>query len=744
MAKLLPLRISVNQILSAALSLVPLASSEALRVAADRLIFLWRRSFQRRFFTCDANSYPENLDPQPEHPVMTKKCMTVNRYCVALAIIILGAPQFARAQSVTIEIGDAYYEEVASISSALERVAALRSERPEAAITLRLAAQTYWLDAPIILTPAHSGVPNKPLRIVGSVKNGSATRVSGGLSIEDWRVEDGVWVTDWYARAGGPIALSAIWVNGEFRGPARSPNEGYFHTAGKAPDIVDANGNRVSRSKTAFKFAPGDIQPWPDMAQAVIRTMHSWDVSNNRIAKLEARAHIANFKMPVSWAFERWGQNQRYIVQHVRDAFDAPGEWYLDQRTGLLYYRPRKGETPESVEVVAPRLGSILLFRGDLAKGAFVEHVLVENLVIAHTNLPIPEHGLRSSQAAHPATGAVQGWGARHVTLRHCEITQTSNYGVWFSAGSKYNRIEQCRIHHLGAGGIRFGHMSEGDTEAEHAGHNTAVHNDISDGGYVYPEGVGVWIGRSSSNRVAHNAIHDFYYTGVSVGWSWGYRKSTANHNIIEYNHIHDIGKGVLSDMGGIYLLGKSPATIVRNNIIHDIESYNYGGWGLYTDEGSSDLLIENNIVYRTKTGGFHQHYGRDNLIQNNILAFSRMAQIMRTREEEHISFYFDRNIIYFANTQTLGSNWGNGNFVMDRNLYFSTAAKPIQFNGMTFREWQAKGHDRNSRIADPLFQAPERGDFTLARNSPALKIGFRPIDTTSVGPQRVIGPSMR
>jgi hypothetical protein len=672
-----------------------------------------------------------------------KRYSIPNSCRLVLTILILAAPLIARSQPVTIKIDDVT-EESESITSALERIVALRVAEPEASITLTLAAQTYWLDAPIILTPTHSGLPNNPLRIVGSRNNGSTTRISGGLPIQNWRVQGNLWVTDWYARAGGPVALSAIWVDGQFREPARSPNQGYFYTAGKAPDVSDAEGNAVSREKTAFKFAPGDIRSWPDIDQAVIRTLHSWDVSHNTIARLEQPAQIVNFKLPVSWAFERWGPKQRYIVQHVRQALDAPGEWYLDQQTGLLYYWPRKGETLDSVQVVAPRLSSILLLRGDPAKGAFVEHVLVENLIIAHTNLPIPEDGLRSYQSANMVTAAVQAWGARHVTLRRCEITQTSNYGVWFSAGTTHNRIEQCRIHHLGAGGIRFGHMREGATEMERAAYNTAVHNEISDGGYVYPDGVGVWIGRSSYNRVAHNNIHNFYYTGVSVGWTWGYSNSAAHHNLIEYNHVHDIGKGVLSDMGGIYMLGSSPGTVVRNNILHDIEAYNYGGWGLYADQGSSGILMENNIIYRTMTGGFHQHYGRDNRVQNNILAFSKEAQIMRTREEAHISFHFERNIVYLDNTQALGASWNNDNFVMDHNLYFSTAAAPIQFNGETFGEWQAQGHDRHSRVADPLFYAPERGDFAIGEESPAFDIGFRPIDTTLVGPQRAIGPPVR
>lgn len=56
----------------------------------------------------------------------------------------------------------------------------------------------------------------------------------------------------------------------------------------------------------------------------------------------------------------------------------------------------------------------------------------------------------------------------------------------------------------------------------------------------------------TEGNTVAHNHIHHGGYTGVSVGWVWGYNRSVSQNNRIEFNHIHHIG-GVLSDMGGIY-----------------------------------------------------------------------------------------------------------------------------------------------------------------------------------------------
>ena len=65
--------------------------------------------------------------------------------------------------------------------------------------------------------------------------------------------------------------------------------------------------------------------------------------------------------------------------------------------------------------------------------------------------------------------------------------------------------------------------------------------------------------------------------------------------------------------------LGVQPGTVLRGNLIHDIEKSNYGGWAIYPDEGSAHLLIENNVCYRTNGEIFHQHYGRENVIRNNI-----------------------------------------------------------------------------------------------------------------------------
>jgi len=46
-------------------------------------------------------------------------------------------------------------------------------------------------------------------------------------------------------------------------------------------------------------------------------------------------------------------------------------------------------------------------------------------------------------------------------------------------------------------------------------------------------------------------------------------------------------------------------------------------------------------------------------------------------------------------------------------------------------------GQDLHSIVADPLFRDPFDGDFTLDENSPAYKIGFKPINVKDVGPRK-------
>jgi parallel beta-helix repeat protein len=265
-------------------------------------------------------------------------------------------------------------------------------------------------------------------------------------------------------------------------------------------------------------------------------------------------------------------------------------------------------------------------------------------------------------------------------------------------------------------------------------GRHVITDNHIHHIGLVNAPGVGICVLLSGRNRIAHNEVDHTYYTAISVGWSWGYAETPCRDNIVEFNHLHDIGRGMLSDMGGVYTLGVQPGTVVRDNLIHDVNCFAYGGWGLYTDEGSSGIVLENNVVYRCQSAGFHQHYGRTNVIRNNIFAFNKEVQLARTRIEPALSFIFTNNVVCFDTGWLMGGRWGD-DLEMDHNIYFDTRAITGDSRTReTLRAWQQRGHDLHSLFADPLFVDPGREDLHLRPNSPALRSGFRQIDMSTVG----------
>ncbi|NOZ22185.1 MAG: right-handed parallel beta-helix repeat-containing protein, partial [Planctomycetes bacterium] len=448
-----------------------------------------------------------------------------------------------------------------------------------------------------------------------------------------------------------------------------------------------------------------------------------------RIVRFTARSG-----WPVSW----WGK-ERYYVENLFEALDSPGEWYLNRKTGVLYFMPPRGGDPNKAEVVAPVLRQLVLFSGEPRVGLWVEHIRLKGISFQHADWFVKNKGFADGQAGVQfLKGAIHGVGARNCVIENCEIAHVGEYAIWLALGCKHNTIRHCHIHDMGGGGVVIGETSRPSNKPKSvpgdAEYNTVDNSFIHDGGNVWREGIGVIILRSSYNTVTHNEVCDFFYSGMSVGWNWGYAPSSAHHNVVEYNHIHHLGFGVLSDMGGIYTLGVSPGTKLRYNLIHDVYSYSYGGWGLYTDEGSTDILMENNIVYNTKSGGFHQHYGKENILRNNIFAYSWEGQIKRSREEEHRSFTFERNIVYCNNEEMLGGNWSNNNYTMDYNCYWNEAEPVVEFAGDDLDEWQARGHDKHSIVANPKFVNAKKYDFRLKPDSPALKLGFKPIDMSKVG----------
>ena len=353
-----------------------------------------------------------------------------------------------------------------------------------------------------------------------------------------------------------------------------------------------------------------------------------------------------------------------------------------------------------------------------------------------------------AGQADADVSGVIFLKGARNCAIENCRIANTGWYAIDLGDGCMGNRIVGNEMFDLGGGGVKL----NGAAHEDHAcklwtGNNQVTDNHIHSCGRVFFAATGIHAMHTFGNELSHNHIHDLFYTGISCGWCWGVRDSICRENKIQYNHIHDLGHGMLSDMGGIYTLGVQPGTVLRGNLIHDVEKLNYGAWCIYPDEGSSHVLIENNVCYSTNGEIFHQHYGRENIVRNNIFAFGADAMAAHGRVDyDHKAFTFTRNIFISDGAPMFKAGYGcqleDRNHESDLNLFWDVSgAEPVFARNdgtkIDLAAWRALGHDRHAVVADPKCADAKNGDFTLAPDSPAItELGFEPIDLSSVGPR--------
>ncbi|HOZ45140.1 MAG TPA: right-handed parallel beta-helix repeat-containing protein [Candidatus Hydrogenedentes bacterium] len=590
--------------------------------------------------------------------------------CGALLLIALAGVAESRSFYVALDGDDANpgTEEApyATVSRVRDAIRALKANDalPVSGVTVSIRSGRYFLDEAITLGPEDSGTEESP--IVYAAYPGEAVILSGGRAISGWKPVGGNrWEVELADVAAGTWYFRQLFADGKRLTRARIPNEGFLTTAGALSAYAEQAAKRYGgysgvgglRKKhpdayCGFSFSPGDIEPWTSIENAEVITYHSWECSWQTIRRVDFEKCDLYFNTPCRYPVGFFSLHCRYHVESVPEALDAPGEWYLDRKRGVLTYLARPGEDPNAMDFVAPFLERLLVLDGDPEHGRPVEYVSFSRLSFQHARYPMGIYdvardwpkaalavdpdwptdfapGYTDAQASPQCGQAIGLEGARHCGLVECEVTHVGASAIRIALSSHENQVIGCTLHDLGGGGVFVGadirEVEKSGMPSESApSKNVIANNRIYDGGRVHPSAVGIWIAQSRNNTVAHNDIFNLGYSGISLGWTWNDAPNYSDHNVIEGNHIHHVLQE-LADGGGIYTLGVLDGCVLRANHIHDIRhpagavgSHNNG---FFFDQSSRNLLAERNVIHTIGHDDvrFNQNKREDHQWVNNI-----------------------------------------------------------------------------------------------------------------------------
>ncbi len=472
-------------------------------------------------------------------------------------------------------------------------------------IVVYLRGGTYPLTAPFTLEESatvHDSGSNG-FNIIYKAYPGETPVLSGGLTLAAWTLHDAA--KNIY-RAQVPVGTRSrqFYVDGRRAVRARSPlsPEGW------------------TKTPTGFTVTDTTLQSWGNPAEIEVVSRSSWKHLRCGIASIKGTE--VTMKMP-GWAnaskspkpgnpWNGGGTQQINKVTWLENAYellDQPGEWYLDQKAGFVYYSPLPDDDIKHLAGVLPVAETLLSVQGS-GFDRRIHHVQFSGLTFRYATWlqPSGDQGYADNQSGvvwvnlPPVTaktaGALSFQYASDIRFERNVIGHIGGAGLDFGHAPQKNTIVGNCIYDISGNGIFLGEFDDAKATnpLEWCDANIIQNNYITRVGAEYEDQVGIITGYTRNLVLDHNEIYDTPYSGISVGWGWS-KLGYSHRNQITDNLVHKYMR-ILGDGGGIYTLGNQGTaeekTVWSGNYIH----HSGHAQGLYADEGSGFMEIKANVIH--------------------------------------------------------------------------------------------------------------------------------------------------
>lgn len=498
-----------------------------------------------------------------------------------------------------------------TITKAQEAVRSLNSTMT-GDIEVLLRGGTYSLDGALNFVPADSG--KNGYFVTYKSYPGEQAVLSGGRKIAGWTEFDaaqGIYKAD----VGTSLRTRQLFVDGIRAVRATS------------------TGGLTNPVKTDAGYTSDDVQlasfAHPEDLELVFNDL--WTNSRVGVSSIavDNGKAVLTLDQPAWRAVSVRGLTSATVPVTYENAYellDQPGEWYLDNTAGVLYYKPRAWENLSTAEVIAPVEERLMNINGVSADDP-VRNLQFEGLHFTHTTWmhPSTEMGLSDAQNNHlryPGTpdhlpdAAIMIGYANTVNFERNDFSKLGITGIRMNAGTQNSLVRGNRFYDISGSAISVGQPMTNDPEnynpSDHRKimkNNDVVGNLIHDIGVDYKSAAAISAGFPENMEISHNEIYNIPYSGTHLGYGWTKVFDNVLRNVkIENNLIYDLMGMGIRDGGAIYSLGMTGGTADNKNLVRGnyIRNQMDDSAVLYTDEGSTDWKFESNVIDLKGTKPWH------------------------------------------------------------------------------------------------------------------------------------------